>query len=93
MIYKTPKVLEKKPVIGGFDLKTIVIIAACSLLFLFTVFTSFLGALFFIAVAISYVQINKKYPEKGQLKTLLKYGSSIKCVTINQPLKTIIRRR
>lgn len=92
MEYKTPKVLEKKPVIAGFDLKTIVIILACALSFVFTVFTSFLLSLAFIVIAIVYVKIQKKYPKKGQLTTLLKYNSSIKCIRVNQQIKTLIKR-
>ncbi|WP_211074653.1 hypothetical protein [Aquimarina sp. MMG016] len=92
MEYKTPKVLEKKPVIAGLDLKSVVILVGCILLFVFTVFSSFLLSLVFIAIGIGYVHINKKYPRKGELSTLLKYNSSTKCVHINQQIKTLIKR-
>ena len=92
MEYKTPKVLEKKPVIGGFDLKTIVVIVVCTLLFVFTVFKSFIMSLLFIAIGVVYVKIQKKYPEKGQLSTLLKYNSSIKCIHINKQIKCLVKR-
>ena len=92
MEYKTPKVLEKKPVIAGFDLASVVIIAICAILFLFTVFVSILASLFSIGFAVAYVQINKKFPKKGQLSALLKYNSSIKCVRINRQLKSLIRQ-
>ncbi len=91
MEYKTPKVLEKKPVVAGFDLKTIVVIAASVLLFVFTVFSSFLMSLIFIAIGSIYVYINKKYPQKGELITLLKYGSSTKCIRINTQIKSLIK--
>ncbi|WP_025741798.1 hypothetical protein [Aquimarina pacifica] len=93
MEYKTPKVLEKKPVIGGFDLMTIVIIAGCFLAFLFTVFASFLGSLVFILTAVIYVKIQKKYPKKGELSTLLKYNSSIKCVQVDQPITALLKTK
>ncbi len=93
MEYKTPKVLEKKPVIGGFDLMTIVIIAGCFLAFLFTVFASFLGSLVFILIGMAYVKIQKKYPKKGELSTLLKYNSSIKCIQVDQPITTLIKTK
>ncbi|GAA0716325.1 hypothetical protein GCM10009430_11920 [Aquimarina litoralis] len=93
MEYKTPKVLEKKPVIAGFDLVTIVVIAVCSILFLFTVFVSFLLSIVFIGIAVVFVKIQKKYPQKGQLSTLLKYNSSIKCVRIEQPLRSLLKTK
>lgn len=93
MEYKTPKVLEKKPVIAGFDLKTIVVIAACVLLFVFTVFSSFLLSITFILVGVIYVKIQKKYPNKGQLSTLLKYNSSVKCIRIEKPINTLLKTK
>jgi hypothetical protein len=92
MEYKTPKVLEKKTVIAGLDLKIIVVISACLLLFLFTVFKSFLLASLFIAIAIGYLKIQTKYPGKGQLKMLIKYKIGIQCIRIHQPMKTFIKR-
>jgi hypothetical protein len=93
MEYRTPKVLEKKPVIGGFDLMTIVVISGCFLAFLFTVFASFLGASVFIIIAVVYVKVQKKYPQKGELSTLLQYNSSIKCIRVDQPLKHLIKTK
>lgn len=91
MEYKTPKVLEKKPVIAGFDLKTIVVVAACFLLFLFTVFASFILSLSFILIAVVFLKIQKKYPQKGQLSTLIKYNSSVKCIRIEQSIKSLLK--
>lgn len=93
MEYKTPKVLEKKPVIAGFDLMTIVIIAGCFLAFLFTVFASFLGSLVFLLIAVVYVKVQKKYPQKGELSTLLQYNSSIKCIRVDQPITALIKTK
>ena len=93
MEYRTPKVLEKKPVIGGFDLMTIVVIAGCFLAFLFTVFASFFGSLVFILIAVVYVKIQKKYPQKGELSTLLKYNSSIKCIRVDQSITTLLKTK
>jgi len=93
MEYRTPKVLEKKPVIGGFDLMTIVVIAGCFLAFLFTVFASFFGSLVFILIAVVYVKIQKKYPQKGELSTLLKYNSSIKCIRVDQAITTLLKTK
>ena len=90
MEYRTPKVLEKKPIIAGFDLKIIVVIASCFLLFLFTVFSSFLFSLIFIFFAVAYIKIVKKYPNKGELKMILKYKSNTQCIRINEPLKKLL---
>ncbi|GAA4277183.1 hypothetical protein [Aquimarina mytili] len=92
MEFKTPKVLEKKPVIAGFDLKTIVIIIVSVLLFVFTVFVSFFMSLLSLSVGIFYVYITKKYPKKGELTRLLKYNSSTKCIRVNQQIKSLIKR-
>ncbi len=93
MEYRTPKVLEKKPVIAGFDLQTIVIVALCLLLFLFTVLVSFFVSILFILFAAGYVKIQKKYPQKGELSTLLKYNSSIKCIQVDQPLTSLLKTK
>ncbi|OEK07363.1 hypothetical protein A8C32_18170 [Flavivirga aquatica] len=93
MEYKTPKVLEKKPVIAGFDLKTIVVISACFLLFLFTVFASFFLSLSFILIAAIYIKIQKKYPERGELSILIKYTTSVKCIEVNQPIISLIKTK
>ncbi len=93
MEYKTPKVLEKKPVIAGYDLQTIVIIVASILLFVFTIFKSFLLSLIFLALGAAYVYINKKFPQKGELTTLLKYNSSTKCIRVDQQIKTMVKNK
>ena len=93
MEYKTPKVLEKKPVVAGFALKTIVIIVSCALIALFTFFTSYLLSILCILAGVIYVKIEKKYPERGQLVTLLKYTSSTKCIRVNQPITSLIKTK
>lgn len=92
MEYKTPKVLEKKPVVAGFDLKAVMIIVMCVLGAVFTVFVSFLLSIGFIAICIVYLRIDKKYPQEGELMRILKYNSSVKCVRINQQIKSLIKR-
>lgn len=92
MEYKTPKVLEKKPVVAGFDLKAVMIIVMCVLGAVFTVFVSFLLSIGFIAICIVYLRIDKKYPQEGELMRILKYNTSIKCVRINQQIKSLIKR-
>jgi hypothetical protein len=84
--YKIPKVLEKRPVIAGFDLSSIVVLTASSLMFVFTAFKSLLLSLLFLIVAIAYVKIKKKYPRKGQVKTLIRYNSSAQCVRIDRTI-------
>jgi type IV secretory pathway VirB3-like protein len=93
MEYRTPKVLEKKPIIAGFDLKIIVVISGCFLLFLFTVFSSFLLSLVFIFFAMAYIKVQKKYPNKGQLKMVLKYNTNIQCIRINEPIKNLLKKK
>lgn len=92
MEYRTPKVLEKKPVIGRFDLKAVMVIVICTLAAVFTVFTSFLLSIGFIAICVVYLKIDRKYPKEGELTRLLKYNSSVKCVRINQQIKSLIKR-
>ncbi len=91
MEYKTPKALEKKPVIAGFDLKTIVIIAVTALLSLFTVFTSIYIPILLILITISYIKIQKKYPERDEFLNTIKYTTSIKCIRINKPITSLIK--
>lgn len=93
MEYRTPKVLEKKPVVGSFDLQTAIIIVICTLAAVFTLFVSFLMSLVFIAIAVIYLRLNSRYPRKGELNQLLKYNSSLKCIRINQEIKSLIKRR
>lgn len=93
MEYKTPKVLEKKPVIGRFDLKAVMVIAICTLGAVFTLFASPLLSIGFIGICVVYLRIDKKYPQQGELNRLLKYQSSTKCVRINQQIKTLIKTK
>jgi hypothetical protein len=92
MNYRTPKALEKEPIIAGQDLKSIVVIASCFLLFLFTVFTSFLLAFLCLCVPVIYLKIKKTFPNKGQLKIFIKYKTSIQCVRANKSIKDLIKK-
>lgn len=90
--YRTPKVLEKKPIVAGQDLKTIIILVACFLLFLFSIFKSFLLALIWLCIAIVYLKIQNAFPQKGQLIMFLKYKTTIQCVRINEPLNNLLKK-
>lgn len=92
MEYKAPKVLEKKPVIGRFDLKAVMVIVICSLAAVFLLFTSILLSIASVGICVLYLKIDKKYPQQGELTRLLRYQSSVKCVRVNQQLKSLIKR-
>ena len=93
MEHRTPKVLEKKPVIAGLDLLSVVVIAICAILFLFTIFTVPLVSILFLGLTIGYVYINKKYPKKGQLAAVLKFNFGVKCYRAQRPLRSFIKQR
>lgn len=93
MEYKTPKVLEKKPIVAGFNLKMVVIIVVCSLLFMFMVFTNFLISLIFPIVAGGYVYMEKKYPGPGELTKVITYQTAVKCIHIDQNIRHMIIKR
>lgn len=93
MEYKTPKVLEKKPVVAGYELKVILVMTMSLLLFLFTIFKSVLLSLFFLGLGIGYLKIQRKYPNRGELATFLKFRTATHCVREHQPLRTLLKRR
>jgi predicted membrane protein len=92
MSYRTPKVLEKKPLVAGQDLQSIVVIATCFLLFLFTVFSSFILALLFLAIGAIYIKIQNMFPNKGQLITFIKYKSTVQCTRVDTPITKLLKR-
>ncbi len=90
MKFKTPKVLEKKPIVAGFELKMVVIIVSCTMLFIFTVFTNVLFSLLFPTILSVFIYINNKYPREGELKRLINYKIGVKCIRFNKNLESII---
>ena len=93
MEYKTPKVLERKPIVGGFNLKVVIIIVGCSLLFLFTVYTNFFISLIFPAIAVTFVYMEKKYPGKGELLKVISYQAATKCIHVDRDITQMIVKK
>lgn len=90
MKFKTPKVLERKPIIGGFDLQLVIIMVICIMLFLFTVFTNFLLSLIFPLILVVLLVIKKKYPKKGDFIEFIKYNREYKCIIFDKKVKELL---
>jgi len=91
MNYKTPKVLEKKPIVMGLDLKMVVVCVLGVMLFIFTVFTHFFVAFIFPILTGVYLMIDKRYPGNKELVNFVKFQSGIKCIHINKSIKHLIQ--
>ncbi len=91
MNYRTPKVLEKKPIVMGLDLKMVVVCVLGIMLFLFTIFTYFFVAFIFPIISGGYLMVCKKYSGKKELVNLIKFQSGIKCIHINKSIKDMVK--
>ena len=92
MTYRTPKELEKSPVIGGFDLKTVLVIAAALLAFVFTMMTSFIISLIFPLIAYAYFAFVSKFKKEGEFVNFMKYIMEPNCIQANTGIKELLNK-
>lgn len=91
MEYRTPKTLERKPVIFGYPVLTAMIVIVCLMMFLFIVFKKTLLSLVFLVIPILYLYIKKKYPRKGEFKEFfLDYKIGVQCIRFNDKLENLL---
>lgn len=91
MEYKTPKTLERTPLVFGYPVVTAFIVAICLMLFLFIVFKKILLSLVFLVVPILYLYIIKKYPRKGEFKEFfLDFKMGVQCIRFDEKLENLI---
>lgn len=90
MEFQVPKVLERKPIIAGYDLQTAIVIIIGALLFLFTVFSHFFIALAIPVLIVPFVHIQTKYPKEGEFMDLIKYNSGSKCIQANIKIELLM---
>lgn len=91
MEYKTPKTLERTPLVFGYPVVTALIVAICLILFLFIVFKKVLLSLVFLVVPILYLYIIKKYPRKGEFKEFfLDFKIGVQCIRFDEKLENLI---
>lgn len=92
MEYKTPKTLERTPLIFGYPVITVLIVVICLMLFLFIVFKKVLLSLVFIVIPVIYLYILKKYPRKGEFKEFFAFNIGIQYVKFNEKLENLIKK-
>ncbi len=91
MEYKTPKILERTPLVFGYPVVTAIIVAICFMLFLFIVFKKLLLSLVFLVVPILYLYIIRKYPRKGEFKEFfLDFKIGVQCIKFDEKLENLI---
>lgn len=91
MEYKTPKILERTPLVAGYPVMSVMIVVICLLLFIFLVFKNILISLVFLIIPVTYLYIEKKFPGKGEFKEyFLEYKFGIKCIRFNKKLENLI---
>lgn len=91
MEYKTPKTLEKEPLIFGYPVVSGMIVVICFMLFLFIVFKEVLLSLIFLIIPILYLYIIKKYPRKGEFKEFFfDFKIGVQCIRFDDKLENLI---
>ncbi|THV57557.1 VirB3 family type IV secretion system protein [Chryseobacterium candidae] len=91
MEYKTPKSLERKPMIFGYPVITAMIVILCLMLFLFTVFKNIILSLVFIITPLLYLYIIRKYPKRGEFKEFFfDFKIGVKCIRFDEKLENLI---
>jgi len=93
MRYKVPKDLEKVPIIAGFELKSVVLIAVATLICLFTLTINFLLSLVCPAIVGIYVYLRRKYRKDGELLNLLKYTFTPKVIIFDKTIDQLLNKR
>ncbi|PRB85782.1 hypothetical protein CQ022_05870 [Chryseobacterium culicis] len=91
MEYKTPKTLERTPLIFGYPVVTAMIVVICLMLFLFIVFKKVLLSLVFLVIPTLYLYIIKKYPRKGEFKEFFfDFKMGAQCIRFDEKLENLI---
>lgn len=91
MEYKTPKTLERTPLVFGYPVITAMIVVICLMLFLFIVFKKVLLSLIFLVVPVLYLYIIKKYPRKGEFKEFFfDFKMGVQCIRFDEKLENLI---
>ena len=91
MEYKTPKTLEKEPLIFGYPVVSCMIVVICFMLFLFIIFKEVLLSLIFLVIPILYLYITKKYPRKGEFKEFFfDFKIGVQCIRFDDKLENLI---
>jgi len=92
MNHKVPKEIEKVPVVGGLELKTVVIIIISGLLFLFLLSVNFLMALILPVIVGLYVFFSTKFKKEGEMFIYLRYLSSKKVVKFDKTVEKLLNK-
>lgn len=91
MEFKTPKCLEKVPMVFGYPVITAMIVIVCLMFFLFTVFKLVLLSMVFLIIPLFYLYLIKKYPRRGECKEFfLDFKMGIQCIRFNEKLENLI---
>ena len=90
MEFKTPKELEKVPIVMGFELIKVVMILASALYFLFLFANHFVMSLVLPVLTTIYILIDAKFARSGELISFLKYIFSPKIIRFNKTIQELL---
>lgn len=91
MEYKTPKTLEKTPLVFGYPVVTALIVTICVILFLFIAFKNLLLSLVFLVIPTFFLYIKKKHPRKGEFKEFFfDFKMGVQCIRFNEKVENLI---
>lgn len=90
MEFRTPKELEKKPVVFGIPLGVVVIsLFAVALVSVMAFKNKLLSALFFM-LYIGYIYLYKKFPRGGELMEYIRNSITNQYILFDQPIDQIV---
>lgn len=93
MTHKTPKELEKVPIVFGFELKVVIMIIVATMLFIFLMTVNFLLALLFPVLVAIYIYFSQKFKKKGELLNYLKYSTGSKVIKFDKTIEELLNNK
>jgi len=93
MTHRTPKELEKVPVVFGFPLKTVIFIIVAALLFISLMVVNFMLALAFPVLVGIYIYITRKFKKKGELINYMKFSFSSKVIKFDKTIEELLNNK
>ena len=91
--YKPFKVLEKTPVVGGFDIQIVVFAMIALILFLILVFQNVFFGLLFLVLAVLFFTMQLKFKQKGEFIAFLMNKTASKHIYMNKSIVHLLESK
>jgi len=93
MNIKTPKVLEKTPVVAGFTMDKVGVAVISFLGFFLSLGFSTVVAILFLLIGGAYFYFYKLFPAKGEFYQFIAFLTGKKCIVCNASIENLTRKK